>query len=104
MGLHSYANQRDDNEQEIVDALLAVGASVDRVDEPCDLIVGYRGATFLLEVKLPPGPRGGTSHSRPTPKQVEFAGRHKGQYVVVRSVEEALRAVGAIRNGEASDG
>ena len=104
MGLHSYANQRDGNEQEIVDALLAVGASVDRVDEPCDLIVGYRGVTYLLEVKLPKGPEGGTSHSTLTPKEMEFQGRHKGRIYVVRSIEDALRAIGAIASAIVSRG
>ena len=104
MGLHSHANARDANEQEIVNALLIVGASVDRVDEPCDLIVGYRGVTYLMEVKLPPGPEGGTSHSKMTPTQMEFAGRHKGRYVVVRSIDDALRAIGAIASAIVSRG
>ncbi len=99
MGLHSYANTRDANEPEIVDALLAAGASVDRVDTPCDLIVGYYDEilgpqTILIEVKLPPGPEGGISHSKLTPKEMEFSGRHKGRYFVARCIEDALRAIG----------
>ena len=101
MGLHSHANTRDANEPEIFDALLAAGASVDRVNTPCDLIVGHfghdgHGITTLMEVKLPPGPQGGISHSKLTENEMEFQGRHKGRYVVVRSIEDALRAIGKI--------
>ena len=99
MGKLSHANTRDGNEQEIVDALLAAGASVDRINEHCDLIVGYNDEilgpqTILVEVKLPPGPEGGTSHSKLTPKEMEFSGRHKGRYYVVRDKDDALRSIG----------
>lgn len=45
------AARRDDNEEEIVKALRKAGAHVAYIDSPCDLIVGYRGRTVLLEVK-----------------------------------------------------
>jgi hypothetical protein len=50
-----FARNRDSNELEIVQALLAAGASVQRLNETGtpDLLVGYRGETFLLEVKRP---------------------------------------------------
>jgi len=104
VGLLSRANTRDANEPEIVAALRAAGASVERVDTPCDLIVGYRGVTYLVEVKLPAGPRGGMSHSKLTDEQVKFAAQHKGRYVVVRTCEDALRAIGAIKSGIVSGG
>ena len=99
MGLHSHANQRDGNEQEIIDVYRAYGCSVDRVNEPCDLIVGYNDEilgpqTILVEVKLPKGPEGGTSHSKLTPKEMEFFGRHKGRIYVVRCKDDALRSIG----------
>jgi len=46
MGLHSHANQRDRNEKPIVEVFERCGASVWKVDTPCDLIVGD-------EVKVP---------------------------------------------------
>jgi len=46
--LNRYHLSRDANEAEIVAALLKVGASVHRFHVPCDLIVGYRGKTYLL--------------------------------------------------------
>lgn len=48
-----FARQRDANEPAIVRALQAVGASVSKQNEKGapDLLVGFRGETFLLEVK-----------------------------------------------------
>jgi len=93
MGLHSHANQRDGNETIIVNALQGIGASVYRLDKPCDLLVGFRGRNYLLEIKLPVGPRGGTSHSRLNDLQEEFAATWRGQFEVVRSVEDAIEAI-----------
>jgi hypothetical protein len=97
MGLAKWANTRDGNEQEVVDALLAIGASVFRMDKPCDLLVGYRGINFLLEVKLPLGPRGGVSHSKPNQWQEDFFRGWSGQVEVVRSGLEAVELVTAPR-------
>jgi hypothetical protein len=41
--------------------LRAIGASVEIVGQPLDLLVGHRGVNIIVEVKQPPGPRGGTS-------------------------------------------
>jgi hypothetical protein len=58
-----FARNRDSNERAIVDALVAAGASVTRLNETGvpDLLVGFRGETFLLEVKRE-GARGGRRH------------------------------------------
>ena len=87
-------NARDANEPQIVAALEGVGASVIRLDKPVDLLVGYRGRNLLLEVKTPLGPKGGRSHSKATPEQRDFFARWRGQFSVVRTVEEALAAIG----------
>jgi hypothetical protein len=96
MGLHSHANQRDGNEKAIVDALLHIGASVVRLDKPCDLLVGYRGCTYLFEVKLPLGPRGGSSHSKLNEYQSGFAQTWRGQFDVIRSAEDAIEILTAV--------
>lgn len=96
MSLNRHAKARDANEPEIVAALKAVGASVERLDTPVDLLVGFRGQTFLLEVKLPRGPRGGTSGSVLTDDQAQVFDRWRGGILaVVRSADEALRIIGA---------
>jgi len=100
MSLNRHDAARDANEPEIVEVYLKAGASVDRVyNGPCDLIVGYFDEilgpqTILVEVKLPKGPEGGTSHSKLTPKEMEVHGRHKGRIYVVRCKDDALRSIG----------
>ncbi|MGL4444070.1 MAG: hypothetical protein ACRCU1_10630 [Alsobacter sp.] len=91
--------RRDANEPEIFDALIAAGASVTRINGHGvpDLLVGFRAGTFLLEVKLPLGPRGGLSDRDLNEDQREWWKTWTGAApVVVRSVDEALRAIGAL--------
>jgi hypothetical protein len=84
----------DENQAAVVKALRAYGASVHIIGRPVDLLVGYRGETFILEVKdglkIP-------SAQALTPDQVKFFESWRGgDAVVVRSIPEALRAIGAI--------
>ena len=84
-------NRRDDNEPEIVTALETCGARVVRLSVPGgpDLLVGFRGATFLVEVK---GPKG-----KLTDRQVKWITDWRGGPVhVVRSIDDALRVIGVI--------
>lgn len=87
----------DANQAVIVDALRTVGASVHSLAAVGggipDLLVGYRRATYLLEVKDGSKP---PSQRELTPDQVKFHGDwFGGPCVVVNSVPEALAAVGA---------
>lgn len=88
---------RDLNQQPIVDTLRAVGAYVYDASHigggfP-DLICSFREAVYLLEVKNPDnwyGKRG------LRPSQEKFNEAWRGIPIqVVRSVDEALRAIGA---------
>jgi len=85
-----YAAKTDANQAEIVAALRAVGASVlvlSRVGQGvADLAVGIRGETFFLEVK--------TDKGKLTPREQEFMEGWRGHYAIVRTPEEALRAIG----------
>lgn len=92
----NHAKARDANEPEIVRALRRVGASVITLHTPLDLIVGYRGENYLLEIKMPLGPKGGENGATLTPAQITFFERWQGQACVVRSGLEALAAIGAI--------
>lgn len=102
------AKRRDSNEEPIVDALRGAGATVSRLNEDGvpDLLVGFRGRTFLLEVKHPRGPRGGftskTTNSRAvvgtdlTAPQVTWWKSWTGEpAIVVRTAAAALAAIGA---------
>jgi hypothetical protein len=86
-------HQQDRNATAIVSALRQAGCVVRFIACPVgvggvpDVLVGFRGKTFLLELKV----KGG----RLNPKQVEFHQTwNGGPLAVVRSIEEALRAVG----------
>lgn len=114
------AKRRDKNEPEIVRALEAAGASVTQLDgedgEP-DLLIGYRGATYLQEVKDPISSTGKTTGgaSRPvnggdgilTAPQIKWHGAWRGAPIaIVTTPAEALAAIGApaIASGPGTDG
>jgi hypothetical protein len=46
-----YAARVDANQEQIVSALRAAGAYVWIIGLPVDLLVGYKGHTFLMEIK-----------------------------------------------------
>jgi len=75
----------DNNHAEIRAALEREGATV-VPDGPLDLVVGFRGANYLLEVK--------TAKGKLRASQEGFIRRWKGQVHVVRTVEDALAVIG----------
>jgi Holliday junction resolvase len=81
----------DRNHGEIVQALRQVGASVQSlasVGRGCpDLLVGYRGLVFVMEVKAAKG--------KLRPLQEEWREGWRGPVHIVRTVDEALAAIGA---------
>ena len=89
-------------QQEIIDALRAIGASVQdlsKVGGGCpDILVGYKGGmyagqlynNYLLEIKNPD-----TKGKLSTNQKVWHKNWH-GQVAVVRTVEEALKVIGAM--------
>ena len=80
-------NRRDTNEAEIVTALQRCGCSVAYAErQPYDLLAGRAGRTYLLEIKQRTG--------RMQASQLAFRQTWLGHYAVVRTVDEALRAVG----------
>jgi hypothetical protein len=87
----------DRNHQEIVAALRDVGASVLSLAPlgrgAPDLLVGFRGQVYLLEVK--DGAKA-PSKQRLTADEARWHQEWRGHVAVVRSVDEALRAIGAI--------
>lgn len=81
----------DQNQREIVKALRAIGCSVvslHRVGQGCpDLLIGYRGQTYLIEVKIP--------GEWLNLMQREWFERWRGQVAVVDSVTQAISVVQA---------
>jgi hypothetical protein len=88
MSLNRHAVQRDANEPEIVDALKRVGCTVWRLDI-VDLLVGRLGKNYLLEVKRP----GADLNAR----QKEMHSVWRGTIHMVKTVDDALKAVGAMQ-------
>lgn len=85
----------DANQAEIVKALRGVGCSVQHlhaVGEGCpDLLVGYQGVNFVVEVNDGSRP---PSERQLTPAQREWHDAWRGDVAVVKSVPEALTLVG----------
>lgn len=87
----------DANQAVIVGALRDIGASVTSTAAigqgfP-DLAVGFRGATFLLEVKDGSKP---PSQRQLTPDEAEWHQAWRGQAAIVETIEDALRVIGAL--------
>lgn len=87
MTVRRRAAKRDANESGIIRALRAVGATVAQVSEKGrpDLVVGYRGVTHLMEVKMPGKPL--------TPDQEAFVSGWRGSRVHVVETTGAVLAV-----------
>lgn len=93
MSLHRYDAKRDLSEKPIIEALQAVGCTVLAlsIKGAPDLLVGYTDfegyrANILMEVK--------TGKAKLRTGQEEWIGNWAGNVVVVRSIEDALQAVG----------
>jgi hypothetical protein len=86
----------DSNHSEIVKGLRAIGATVRSTASVGqgfpDLAVGFRNATYLLEVK-----DGAKSPSRRKLTEAEqaFHAGWKGHVAIVESLDDALRTIGA---------
>jgi hypothetical protein len=107
----SYGKKRDANERAIIVALRLAGASVHQLQgtgEP-DLLVGFEGVTYLMEIK-DPTQANGKAHKRSdgpmselTPAQVRWwtawaAPANAGPPpVIVHTPEAALRIIGATK-------
>lgn len=83
MGMRGqYKNKRDANEDAIVITLRAHGFDVVHTDKPLDLVVGYAGRTYLVEVKN--GPK-----AKLTKFQEAFFGQWRGHATILTSVQDA---------------
>jgi hypothetical protein len=86
-----YAAKVDKNQKEIVLALRLAGAYVWIIGLPVDLLVGFKGHTFLVEVKV--GPR-----KRLTALQDDFFKNWSGSTLArIDGSEAALRMIGVLK-------
>lgn len=79
-------HRSDANAVEIISALRQAGASVESIGRPLDILVGWRGETYLVEIKTPQG--------KLRQSQKAFLAAWKGHAMVVRSVDEAMALLG----------
>ena len=93
-----YAARVDTNHREIVDGLRRVGATVASTaalgkDRP-DVLVGFRGRNYWLEIKNPArGRRDAEQHD-------DWHAAWNGQVAVVWTLWEALTVIGAVNAQE----
>jgi len=82
-----HALRKDLNQRDVVKALEDIGASVKPLHQPLDLLIGFRGHTYLFEVKRP-DKKGWKSEY--TPQQIKFRQTWRGQMATVYTAEEAV--------------
>lgn len=78
----------DTNQKKIIQALRDIGAVVFLIGRPFDLLVGFRGELFLLEVKNPDGEDKLYDSQKKDIIKLNLVGV---EVHVVRSREEAIR-------------
>lgn len=88
----------DRNQSEIVEALRKCGADVISIaavgNGKPDIIVGFRGQNYLMEIKVPGKRKKAIASSQLNQDQVEFHTVWPGNVCVVRTVKDAMEAVG----------
>ena len=83
-------NNPDVNQPEIVQALRDIGAVVFLIGRPFDLLVGFRGNLFLLEVKNPDGKDKLNDSQKKDILRLSLVGV---EVSVIRGVDEAIESV-----------
>ena len=86
-----HAKRVDANQDQIVVALRAAGAYVWIISLPVDLLVGYKGHTFLVEIKT-------DAKQRLTALQQDFFKNWDGGTLArIDSPDAALRMIGVLK-------
>ncbi len=81
---HFIKNKRDTNEAAIFRIIRAHGFTIYPIDKPADALCGFRGVTFLVEIK--------NGRKAPlTDAQKKFLKTWEGQHVILCSEDEAIR-------------
>ena len=86
-----YKNKRDANEAGIVKTLRGYGFTVEHLDKPVDLVCGYGGKDYLVEVKV--------GDANLTGPQEIFYEAWRGSKIILRSVSDAETWAAGIRSG-----
>ena len=87
MSLNRWDKRTDANERDIIRAMERIGAKIYRIAKPLDLLVTFRQRTLLMECKTDKGVL--------TKAQEDFLASWPGEAHIVRSVDEAITALGS---------
>lgn len=99
MSMPRHNPKRDAAEPEIVSSLIQCGFSVYRLNTPVDLLAGFRGENFLIEVKS--GSKGYAK--KLNQNQKDFVdGWRGGEVVILRSAQDAIDFAVSVAAGEAA--
>lgn len=89
----------DDNQREIVKAFRDMGATVQilsAIGKGCpDLLLGWRGQNYLIEIKNGKKPPSG---QRLTEHEQKFFDSWKGQVCIINSIDNAVLFINSIHN------
>ena len=99
MSLARRAAKRDASEPEIVSTLEQCGFTVFRMNEPCDLLVGFRGKNYLIECKTE-----GTAYGRTLNANQEAFNEYwrGGKMVRLTNATDAMDWAVSIASGKAA--
>ncbi len=81
------AARTDNNATDIVKALRAIGIHVEHLRKPVDILCSHRNVWHVIEIKNTEG------KNTLTADQVKFIAESQGPVHVVRTPDEAIRAV-----------
>lgn len=81
----------DANQPKLVAQIRKLGATVKVVSQLkrfCDIVVGYQGKNYLIEIKDPDKP---PSQRKLTPDEIDFHMEWEGQIDVVHTIEDVIK-------------
>jgi len=94
------AKKIDSNQREIVKALRAIPGVTVQVDMS-DILVGYKGKNYWIELKSPDNvskKTGKVMDSAIKPSQVKLLKEWKGQYTICYNIDQILKEIGLIND------
>lgn len=93
------SNRSDENQDEIVKSLLKIhGVSVEKGHD--DILVGYKGKNYWIEIKNPETISNVTGKPRPTAikkSQYKIMETWRGQYDIVWTLDQILKIIGIVK-------